>query len=576
MPTILLVDDDVSLRVSLGRILSRAGHTCVEAETTEGALRLLEDYPEIELILLDIQLGEESGLDLLAVIHADFPDIAVVMTTGIDDPAVAEVAFEIGAYGYLIKAFTPNEALIAVASALRRRRLELANRQRPLDLTNGMSRFRSVRAVISGIEDGIDLRQGPDPLVAWLSRAIALRDEETGRHLERMSRYAAILAHALDLGPATVEWMQVAAALHDVGKIGIPDAILLKPGALTPEEQSIMRRHSVLGYQLLAESPSPAVQLAATVALGHHERWDGFGYPSGLAHEEIPVAARIAAVADVFDALTSDRVYRPALPVDDAVAYVAEQAGQQFCPRVVGAFLGALERVVAVRDEYPDIDEQARIRVMIVDDHEVFVQSLVRLIGSVADMRVVGVAGSVAAAVDAAGRYQPDVVLMDLELPDGDGASATRAIRSLVPATKVVMLTGRTDRQAVASAVSAGCAGYVPKTESADRVVQMVRAVQTGDESIPAEEMPDLLKSLRPSATGLGADLRPREIEVLELMAVGLSNRVIADRLHMGLNTVGNHVQSILGKLDAHSKLEAVAVAVREGVIGRSEPVAGS
>ncbi len=568
MTSVLVVDDDETFRAGLGRMLTRAGYTVDGVGSLPAAKELLESGAVPELMFLDIRMGSQSGLELLEVVTADHPDVAVVMTTAVDDPEVARTAFDIGAYGYLIKPFTSNELLIAATGALRRRELEMATRGRSRDIEHGLARLRSVRGVLSLIEDGsLDDDRSGESLLDRLSRAIALRDEETGRHLERMSRYSAALAEQLGYGPRDCEEVRLAAALHDVGKIGIPDAILQKPGPLTPEEYTVMQRHAVIGYQLLTGSSSPTVALAATIALGHHERWDGSGYPSGLAAHDIPEAARITAIADVFDALSSHRIYRAALAFDEAVSFLVEQRGRYFQPELVDVFLSIRDEIAQIRESFPDEHNPVRIRVLVVDDHEIFAHSLVRALGSHPDLRVVGVAGTVKESIEAALGYEPDVVLMDLELPDGDGAAATRAMKALLPATKVVMLTGRSDRQAAVKALTSGCSGFVPKTDPLDRLVTAVRAAHAGEDPSNANDLSGLLSALGTTSRGLGSDLRPREIEVLGLMANGNTNRVIAGQLNVSLNTVRNHVQSILYKLHVHSKLEAVAVATREGII---------
>jgi hypothetical protein len=181
-----------------------------------------------------------------------------------------------------------------------------------------------------------------------LARAVEFRDASTGGHIERMASYARVLAEELGLSAAECDLLHRAGPLHDVGKIGVPDAILLKPGRLTPEERAVVERHPQAGHDLLRDSASELLQLGAEIALHHHERWDGAGYPNGLAGEAIPISARIVAVADVFDALTTDRVYRPAMAFEDAVAIIHEGRGSHFDPRVVDAFDATLGRLAEI------------------------------------------------------------------------------------------------------------------------------------------------------------------------------------------------------------------------------------
>jgi putative two-component system response regulator len=567
--TVLLVDDDEVFRRSTARILTAHGYSCVEAATSAQARVVLDTEPDIAAALCDIKMPGRSGIDLLAELTEDFPDLAVVMTTGVDDPRIAEAALDVGAFGYVIKPFDTNELLISLASALKRRELELAHRDNVRALEQTIARTRRLGGLIEGLE--AEPSRSPDDveLIDRLSRAVSLRDEETGRHIERMSRYSVVLAKAVGFTGLPLEDLRLATALHDVGKIGVADGILLKPGALSHDEYGTMQRHAQIGHQLLAGSTSALLRIAAEIALTHHEWWDGRGYPRGLQGTEIPEAARIAAVADVFDALTSHRVYRPALSFDQAKEIMVAQRGLQFEPRLLDAFFDSLDEIASIREAYPDQDDGTdRIRILVVDDHQIFTHSLVRLLGTRPELKVVGTAGSVSDAVAAALAYEPDVILMDFELPDGDGTEAMERIKALTPSVKVVMLTARTDDQSLVRAIAAGCSGFVKKEDAVDSLLEAILAANEGETITPPSELAPLLRQLRPTQRGLGADLTPRELEILRLFAAGQVNKQVAQGLGLRLNTVRNHAQSILYKLQAHSKLEAVATAVREGIIG--------
>jgi putative two-component system response regulator len=187
-----------------------------------------------------------------------------------------------------------------------------------------------------------------------LARAAEFRDDETAAHLQRMSHYCHLLGKKRGLDEYTCEMLLVASPMHDVGKIGIPDSILLKPGRLTPDEFQIMKQHAEIGYQILSGSESPLVELAANVAHTHHEKWNGSGYPRGLAGADIPIEGRIAAVADVFDALTSARPYKAAWTVDDATALMLKGRGEHFDPELVDLFLDSLNEILEIKDQFRD------------------------------------------------------------------------------------------------------------------------------------------------------------------------------------------------------------------------------
>jgi putative two-component system response regulator len=333
---VLVVDDDELVRGVLARIAAAAGFSCDEAGSVAEARARLE-AAEPQLVLLDVHLPGESGLTLAREIAGRHAGPAVIMVSGADDPEVARIALDTGAYGYLTKPFKRNEVSIALANAMRRRRLEIENRAHRARLED-----RVVERSAAASDALARLRVAHEETVLRLSKAVEYRDPETGSHIERMSHYCAMLAARLALDPEVV---QVASRLHDVGKIAVADSILLKPGALTPEERTEMERHAEVGYQLLQGSRSEVLDVAALIAWTHHERFDGAGYPRRLRGEDIPLLGRIAAVADVFDALTSNRVYRAALPLDEAVSMLAAERGRHFDPAVVDAFLADMDEV---------------------------------------------------------------------------------------------------------------------------------------------------------------------------------------------------------------------------------------
>lgn len=342
---LLLVDDDPQALEILQRVLGGAGHECVTATSSSEARDRLS-AESFALILSDVNMPGESGLKLVEHVRSNYPRTAAVMVTGIDEPKSAEHALESGAYGYIIKPYTQNEIVIAVANALRRLSLELESNAH----TDSLEQIVAART--AALErSATELKLTREETVRRLSRAIEYRDEETGGHTERMSRYAALLAARVGLD---FESIRLASPLHDVGKVALSDSILLKPGKLTAEERWQMQRHAEIGYRILTGSGSALLELAATIAWTHHEKFDGSGYPRGLERDEIAIEGQIAAVADVFDALTSDRPYRPAFRDEEAVQIMQNARGAHFAPYLLDTFCEDMAEVAAIRDEYDE------------------------------------------------------------------------------------------------------------------------------------------------------------------------------------------------------------------------------
>ena len=352
--SILIVDDDPAVLRLLTTILERAGYQRVAAVSSDQQARVALLNTPTDLVLTDMQMPESSGLELLEYIHETMPGIATLMVTGVDDPNLAEKALALGAYGYIIKPFRQSEVLIAVGNALRRRDLELDNADHQEHLEEMVTaRTKDLWETI--VELGVSeksVRTSRAETIERLAIAGEYHDEETGFHVARMSRYCEVLAGECgddDLKGAIRE----ASSLHDVGKIGVPDPILLKPGPLTPEERAIMQEHSRIGHEILRGTESPLLKLAAEIALTHHERVDGSGYPNGLAGDAIPLAGRVAAIADVFDALTTNRVYRRAFPLVEAIEMMKRDAGSHFDPELLSIFWDLLPEVLKVEQKYP-------------------------------------------------------------------------------------------------------------------------------------------------------------------------------------------------------------------------------
>lgn len=347
---ILVVDDEESVRRLLKRILEAGGWAPALAVDAADARRQL-GRESFALALCDVEMPGESGLELMEHMLAEHPDTAVVMVSGLDSPKLAEAALELGAYGYVTKPFKRNDVTIGVSNALIRRRLEVEARNHRNRLEETVQeRTRSLRHAMARLEDAKEaLAVSREETITRLARAVEHRDPETGGHIERMSRYCGFLAGRLGID---AEAIRIASPLHDVGKIALPESILLSTERLTPRDRRVMERHAEIGYQILAGSTSGLLDMAATIAFTHHEWFDGTGYPRRLAGEAIPIEGRIAGVADVFDALTSDRSYRQALPVEDAVAIMRAERGSHFDPAVLDPFLESLGEVAVIMDRY--------------------------------------------------------------------------------------------------------------------------------------------------------------------------------------------------------------------------------
>ncbi|MEI6472735.1 MAG: HD domain-containing phosphohydrolase [Holophagaceae bacterium] len=345
---ILIVDDLAIIRLSLNKILTKAGYRCREAEDVPAALQILRDE-RIDLILCDIQMPGASGLDLVRCIQPLIPETSVLMVSGLEDTQTAMECLQEGAFGYVLKPFQPREILVQVNAALRRRMLEISYRDRELQLA------RKVR------EQTLEIRDSREEIAFRLIAASEQRDNETGMHVRRIGLYAAELARLHGLEEEVVDTIQSAAPMHDIGKIGVPDAILQKPGSLTESEWVTMKMHTTMGATILKGSSVPFIQMGARIALGHHEKWDGSGYPFGLRRREIPLEARITALVDVYDAISNRRHYKASWPEDRVVAELRRGAGSHFDPALVDLFLAHLPRFRDILGAHPD-DPRADFR----------------------------------------------------------------------------------------------------------------------------------------------------------------------------------------------------------------------
>ena len=356
----VMVVDDVPLNAKLVCAhLSAVGYSdfVVETDSTRALTRLYETSPDV--LLLDMMMPEVDGLQILETLRADshFAHMPILILTAATDRNLKLKALQLGATDFLNKPLDAQDLIPRVQNALLVKSYQ--------DHLEERVRTRT-----------LELQHAQQEVLHCLARAAEYRDNDTGQHVIRVSRYVAIIARELRMPADDVELLSQASVLHDMGKIGIPDSILLKPGRLTDHEYAQMKEHCEYGFdicsqssyrvpqkenlhisvgtQLLESYTSPLLKLASSIAATHHEKWDGTGYPQGLAGEDIPIEGRITAVADVFDALGTKRPYKEAFDLETCVSILKKDRGHHFEPRLVDLFLGCLDEVVAIRDEFAD------------------------------------------------------------------------------------------------------------------------------------------------------------------------------------------------------------------------------
>ena len=327
----------------LEHILNSAGYR--QIVSTDDPREIPERIAEnrFHLLITDLHMPQMHGYELIERVMSTFaPDdwfpIAVI-TADTTQEAEQEVLSR-GAKDFINKPFRPTQIRLRVQNLLRTRLLHTALQEQNATLEERV------------VERTIELEASRLDLLERLALAAEFRDTTTGMHVQRVGLLSSLLANKLGLPPDEVDLIRRAAPLHDVGKIGIPDHILLKPGRLSPDEYEAMQNHVSVGAKLLSKSPSDLINLAEKIALTHHERWDGSGYPRGLEGDEIPLVGQIVAVADVFDTLTNERPYKPAWPLDKAIAELERQRGKWFSPRLVDAFLEVLEESPELLRQY--------------------------------------------------------------------------------------------------------------------------------------------------------------------------------------------------------------------------------
>jgi len=325
MQRVLLCDDEMMNRKLASKILVKEGYEVVEAENGEEALALL-DNQSFDLILMDLMMPVMDGFEATKKIkeNENTATIPLIIISALSDKEAIHKGLSLGADDYLLKPFDLIEFRLRISNALK------------------MSRLQN--------------NKSEKEILCIMAKMAEYRDNETSQHTVRVGEFSALLAKLWGWGKERVELMRLTAPMHDVGKVGITDSILLKPGKLTEDEFEIMKDHAYIGYQLLTHKETPLLKLAAEIAYTHHEKYDGSGYPRGLKGDEIPESGAIVAIADVFDALTSERPYKNAFSIEKTIEILAEGSGKHFHPKMLSLFLENIDKVTAIKEAHKDVE----------------------------------------------------------------------------------------------------------------------------------------------------------------------------------------------------------------------------
>lgn len=344
MKRIVLIDNDqINLNLLWHLLRNIKGYQTANFLDPEEALSWCQDN-EPELIIVDYQMPEMNGIDFTENFRHDSEksNVPVILLTTEDQSDIKHKAVEMGVTDFLHKPVDSTDLMMRVKNLLA--------------LKNSMTKISDQN---KWLQDEVqkateEVRNREQEVIFRLTKAAEYRDPETGGHIKRMAHYSRHIAMQLGLPAEQQNLLLEAAPMHDIGKVGIPDSILLKPGKLDSAEYRIMKEHAQYGYDILNDSPSPLMQLGATIALTHHEKYDGSGYPNNLKDEAISIYGRIVAVADVFDALTSERPYKKAWSIDDSVGFLRENSGTHFDRSCVYAFLDDMNEVLRIKKQFKD------------------------------------------------------------------------------------------------------------------------------------------------------------------------------------------------------------------------------
>ena len=553
--TALVVDHDEQIRKMAVRLLRGQGIESAVASSLAAAQEMVA-AAHYDLVLVHLHLADGPGTDLTAELGRSHPDTATIVVSGSTASGTAGEALASGVDDYLPQPFTAEELSVSVTRALRRR-LERSSATQARE-----SHGNELHAAHSRLAEEV---------LDCLTRAGRFRDEETAEHVERVSRSCALIGLELGLSTEECAELRAASAMHDIGKIGVPDGVLGKPGKLNVEERDMIERHAEIGHRILSGSTDPVLHLAASIARTHHERIDGKGYPMGLSGDEIPLVGRITAVADVFDALTHSRVYRPALTLEAALDILDQGDGTQFDTRVLAALQAVLSQVLQISELYPDSGllagdpsqqetEDSALRVLVVDDHAAVARGLALLLRR-AGMEIAGMAQTLVEAQRLIAHRDADVVVLDRNLQGDDG------LQLIPPAhargARVLLYTGGGSQ--AAGPADEEPDGIASKAGGPAELLAAIRDVAAGRASS------DSRVQMSGPAPG-EAMLTPREREIVSLIAMGHTGEDIGVQLFLSHHTVRTHIRNAMERAQARTRPHLIAIALQAGEITFARP----
>jgi len=354
-PKVLIVDDEELNRNLLESMMELAGYDAACVSGGQAALNILEE-DEFDLVLLDVMMPGMDGLETAHRIRSKFSqsDLPIIMVTALASKNDRLKAVKAGANDFVSKPVDRVELQVRSESQIKLKRMQDKIKEYQANLENLVQeRTKELRSALTETEKAREkILYAHRDTIHRLGVAAEFKDEDTADHIFRMSNYCKAIAEGLGLPAEQIDTIYHASPMHDVGKIGIPDAILFKPGKLDENEWKIMKEHANIGYRILSDSDSGLLQAGSVIALTHHEKWDGSGYPAGLKGDNIPISGRICAVADVFDALTSKRPYKEPFPIDKTLQIMKEGRGSHFDPGVLDIFLDRLDEIFVIKEKY--------------------------------------------------------------------------------------------------------------------------------------------------------------------------------------------------------------------------------